>query len=162
ARPIVGECAPFATRGHFPLRCQARAWHLPAGISSRRMSQETPLDQGDGAGSPARLRTVPALWFAALAEPRTKPAYLVERDDTRRVEHVLSFAGLDDLAARGRDFASAHPRALDQAIAAIGEDDLYTFIFTSGTTGPPKACMIRHRNAYEMASVFGASGGLAV
>src|SRR5438132_1843434 len=81
ARPIVGECAPFATRGHFPLRCQARAWHLPAGISSRRMSQETPLDEGDGAGSPARLRTVPALWFAALAEPRTKPAYLVERDD---------------------------------------------------------------------------------
>jgi long-chain acyl-CoA synthetase len=202
---------------------------------------------------------VPALWFAALAEPRTKPAYLVERDDswepmtwseaaervselangllalgiskgdafgilasTRvewvlfdyalalvgavtvpvyatssprdcayaldhaeaigvlvengeqraklsevrddipRVEHVLSFADLDDVAARGRDFASAHPRALDEAIAAIGEDDLYTFIFTSGTTGPPKACMIRHRNAYEMASVFGASGGLAV
>ena len=84
------------------------------------------------------------------------------RDDIPRAEHILSFADLDDLAARGRAFATAHPRALDEATAAIGEDDLYTFIFTSGTTGPPKACMIRHRHAYEMASVFGESGGLAV
>ena len=71
-----------------------------------------------------------------------------------RVDHVLTFAELDDLAVRGREFARANPDALDAAIAAVHEDDLYTFIYTSGTTGPPKACMITHRNAYGMATAL--------
>ena len=66
--------------------------------------------------------------------------------------HVLTFAGLDDLRARGREFAAANPKALAEAEAQVGEEDLFTFIYTSGTTGPPKACMIRHRNYYEMAT----------
>ena len=70
-----------------------------------------------------------------------------------RLEHVLSFGDLDELAAQGREFAAAHPGALDDAVAAISEDDLFTYIYTSGTTGPPKGCMIRHRNYYEMASI---------
>jgi len=67
------------------------------------------------------------------------------------VAHVLSFDELDELRARGREFAAEHPSALAEAEAQVGEDDLFTFIYTSGTTGPPKACMIRHRNYYEMA-----------
>jgi long-chain acyl-CoA synthetase len=83
---------------------------------------------------------------------------LVEDEDQRAkvaglgLEHVISFAELDELRARGRDHAASHPRALAEAEAAVGENDLFTFIYTSGTTGPPKACMIRHRNYYEMAS----------
>jgi long-chain acyl-CoA synthetase len=84
---------------------------------------------------------------------------LVE-DDEQRVKiadlglpHVVSFAELDALRARGREHAAAHPAALTEAEASVGEDDLFTFIYTSGTTGPPKACMIRHRNYYEMAAV---------
>ncbi len=65
--------------------------------------------------------------------------------------HVLSFADLDELRARGGEFAAQNPGALAEAEAQVGEDDLFTFIYTSGTTGPPKACMIRHRNYYEMA-----------
>ena len=65
--------------------------------------------------------------------------------------HVLTFADLDELRARGREFAAANPEALAEAEAQIGEEDIFTFIYTSGTTGPPKACMIRHRNYYEMA-----------
>jgi long-chain acyl-CoA synthetase len=67
------------------------------------------------------------------------------------VQHVLTFADLDDLRRRGREHAAQHPAAVDDAAAAIGEDDLFTYIYTSGTTGPPKACMIRHRNYYSMA-----------
>ena len=67
------------------------------------------------------------------------------------VEHVLTFADLDDLRAHGRRHAAEHPTAVDEAAAAIDEDDLFTYIYTSGTTGPPKACMIRHRNYYAMA-----------
>ncbi len=83
---------------------------------------------------------------------------LVEDEEQRAkivaagLPHVISFADLDELRARGRAFAAEHPHALADAEAAIDEDDLFTFIYTSGTTGPPKACMIRHRNYYEMAS----------
>jgi long-chain acyl-CoA synthetase len=67
------------------------------------------------------------------------------------LQHVLTFADLDGLRARGRQFAAANPEALAEAEAQVGEEDLFTFIYTSGTTGPPKGCMIRHRNYYEMA-----------
>jgi len=67
--------------------------------------------------------------------------------------HVLTFADLPALEAEGRQYAAANPAALDEAVAAIEEDDLYTFMYTSGTTGPPKGCMIRHRNYYAMTAV---------
>jgi long-chain acyl-CoA synthetase len=82
---------------------------------------------------------------------------LCEDDEQRakvagvELDHVLTFSDLDDLRARGREHAAAHPDAVAEAAAAIDEDDLFTFIYTSGTTGPPKACMISHRNYYEMA-----------
>jgi long-chain acyl-CoA synthetase len=68
------------------------------------------------------------------------------------LEHVLAFADLDDLRARGREHAQQDPDGVERAAAQIGEDDLYTYIYTSGTTGPPKACMIRHRNYHAMVS----------
>ena len=69
------------------------------------------------------------------------------------LRHVLTFAGLDGLAERGRAYASEHPGELDEAVAAIREDDVFTYIYTSGTTGPPKACMISHLNYYAMVAV---------
>jgi long-chain acyl-CoA synthetase len=83
---------------------------------------------------------------------------LVEDEEQRAkvadvgLAHVVSFADLDELRARGREFATGNPNALAEAEAQVGEEDLFTFIYTSGTTGPPKACMIRHRNYYEMAA----------
>jgi long-chain acyl-CoA synthetase len=81
----------------------------------------------------------------------------VERHRTElpRLQHVISFAGLDALAEEGRAYAGEHPDALPEAREAVEEDDLFTFIYTSGTTGPPKGCMISHRNEYEMVSVGG-------
>jgi long-chain acyl-CoA synthetase len=70
--------------------------------------------------------------------------------DGFEIPHIVSYADLDDLRERGREFASEQPGALDERADSIEEDDLFTFIYTSGTTGPPKACMIRHRNYYAM------------
>jgi long-chain acyl-CoA synthetase len=71
-----------------------------------------------------------------------------------RLRHILTFDALPELEAEGRAFATANPSALDEAVAAVGEEDIFTYIYTSGTTGPPKGCMIRHRNYYAMAAVI--------
>ena len=73
-----------------------------------------------------------------------------ERPHLPKLRHVLTFADLDDLRAKGRAYAAANTGALDQARDAIAEGDVFTYIYTSGTTGPPKACMITHRNYYDM------------
>jgi long-chain acyl-CoA synthetase len=73
-----------------------------------------------------------------------------ERSNLPKLRHVFSFENLDDLRAKGREFARENPDALERARAEVGEDDLFTYIYTSGTTGPPKACMISHRNYYSM------------
>ncbi len=67
--------------------------------------------------------------------------------------HTWTFADLDELREHGRAHAREHPDAVLEAAAGVGEDDLFTYMYTSGTTGPPKACMIRHRNYYEMVAV---------
>ena len=66
--------------------------------------------------------------------------------EAARPEHVYTLETLDELLTLGREHESAHPNALDEARGHIGDDDLFTF----GTTGPPKACMILNRNYYEM------------
>jgi long-chain acyl-CoA synthetase len=86
-----------------------------------------------------------------LAEDDEQRAKIdAERANLPKLRHVLTFADLDELRAKGRAHAAANPEALEQARDSIAEDDLFTYIYTSGTTGPPKACMISHRNYYEM------------
>jgi long-chain acyl-CoA synthetase len=73
------------------------------------------------------------------------------RSELPRLRHVIGFDELDELASRGRGYAHEHPDALRLASDVVGEEDIFTYQYTSGTTGPPRACMMRHRNYYEMA-----------
>src|SRR5713226_649598 len=83
ACPDCRRVCPFRgpPRHPFRLRTVPGTCLAPAtGLSSPRMSQAAPSRLNESAGGPAPPRTVPALWRAALAEGRTAPAYLAERD----------------------------------------------------------------------------------
>jgi long-chain acyl-CoA synthetase len=88
--------------------------------------------------------------IGVLAEGDEELALIEEARALPGLKHVLTFADLDQLKARGREHAVQHPNAVQDASAQITEDDLYTYIYTSGTTGPPKGCMIRNSNYFEM------------
>jgi len=53
---------------------------------------------------------------------------------------------LEELRARGRADAEAHPDALAERTASLDREDLALLIYTSGTTGPPKGVMLSHGN----------------
>jgi long-chain acyl-CoA synthetase len=137
------------------------------------------IKKGDVIGimAPTRLEWVLVDWALARVGAVTAPIYatssagdcaymlgLVEAvgvfvDESTRslvpaLPHVLALERLGELEERGRDYREQHPDALARSEGLIAEDDLFTFIYTSGTTGAPKACMIRHRNYFEMAATI--------
>ena len=61
------------------------------------------------------------------------------------VEHVYSIdsGGLDALAAAGAAISDDEVMARG---ASVGQSDLATLVYTSGTTGLPKGCHLTHRN----------------
>jgi long-chain acyl-CoA synthetase len=93
--------------------------------------------------------------IGVLTEDPEQVAAFAAEDGGGRLRHRLTFADLDDLRARGRDYAVSNPGVLDKRVASVSADDLFTYIYTSGTTGPPKACMIRHRDYYDMCATVG-------
>jgi long-chain acyl-CoA synthetase len=60
-------------------------------------------------------------------------------DDAR----IRSFATVQDL---GRELRARQPQLFEHRINSVKPDDIAVFVYTSGTTGPPKAAMISHRD----------------
>ena len=71
------------------------------------------------------------------------------RGELPGLEHIVSMvpAGdtmtVADLQARGAETPEAE---LQRRLDAVQPDDVATIVYTSGTTGPPKGCMLTHRN----------------
>ena len=57
---------------------------------------------------------------------------------------------LADIEAAGAPYAVEHPDAVRDAAAAVGPEDVLTFLYTSGTTGNPKGCVLTQRNYAAM------------
>ena len=79
------------------------------------------------------------------------------RGELRALEQVVAiepFPGadrsLDEVRGAGRRYLDENPGGVDAARSAITEGDLLTCVYTSGTTGPPKGCMLTHLNYWEM------------
>jgi long-chain acyl-CoA synthetase len=72
------------------------------------------------------------------------------REQCPALEHVVAFDGridgsisLDELRALG---SSVSETALERRTASVRPEEVATLVYTSGTTGPPKGCMLSHAN----------------
>ncbi len=63
---------------------------------------------------------------------------------------VLDDETMAELESVGADLLVATPTAVRERSATVTPDDPCTFVYTSGTTGPPKGCVILHRNYHAM------------
>ncbi|HEY5995943.1 MAG TPA: long-chain fatty acid--CoA ligase, partial [Candidatus Deferrimicrobiaceae bacterium] len=101
-----------------------------------------------------------------LAHCRARLLFVEDEDQYRKAAGVLSrlpslgrivmltgdpsgkpaTMGLDALRQAGREWDAAHPGAFDARTVEIGPDDDFTITYTSGTTGPPRGVVSRHRN----------------
>ncbi len=71
------------------------------------------------------------------------------RGDLPGLEHIVSMEPtgrtptVDDIRGRAGEVPEED---LQRRLDAIAADDVATIVYTSGTTGPPKGCMLTHRN----------------
>ncbi len=56
---------------------------------------------------------------------------------------VISF---DELLQAGKEFDEKNPGLFEQRLEKTRPHDIATFVYTSGTTGPPKAALLSHSN----------------
>jgi long-chain acyl-CoA synthetase len=80
------------------------------------------------------------------------------RDRCPALEHVVAFEGsidgsisLEDLRELG---TAVSDETLDYRIASVSPNDLATLVYTSGTTGPPKGCMLTHSNVISTMEMY--------
>jgi long-chain acyl-CoA synthetase len=81
------------------------------------------------------------------------------REQCPGVEHVVLLEGAAEgdaitLAQLCEQGLEAPACAVADRVAAITRDDLATLVYTSGTTGPPKGCMLTHANLLEAARMY--------
>jgi long-chain acyl-CoA synthetase len=95
----------------------------------------------------------------AICEDAAQAAKIEQvRDRCPALEHVVLFEGdgsklltLDGLRRSG---AKVPPDRARQRLESMHADDLATLVYTSGTTGPPKGCMLSHRNLLATARLY--------
>lgn len=89
-----------------------------------------------------------------------KPALKNSPSQLRRILEINSSA-IDTLMFEGRELSDD---VVDARIAATKTDDLASLVYTSGTTGRPKGCILTHRNwlAETLGLLTNPIGGIAV
>ncbi len=79
--------------------------------------------------------------------------YLEPRGFSEFTDERLTF--WDNFIEMGREHRTANPTAVADRMAAATDDDVMTFVYTSGTTGPPKGAMLTNANSmYAMDKII--------
>ena len=98
---------------------------------------------------------------ACVESPEQLEKVLKMRSELPALERVIVFEGYqqdadgdfvmtwDELLAAGKDVEDS---TYEEAMAGIEPESLATFVYTSGTTGPPKAVMLTHDNIWWTAT----------
>jgi len=96
------------------------------------------------------------LVFCEHADQAAKVAQV--RDSCPALEHVVVFDGAADGAitlAKLRELGTdVTERDVELRVGAAASDDVATLVYTSGTTGPPKGCMLTHANFLETTRMY--------
>jgi long-chain acyl-CoA synthetase len=82
----------------------------------------------------------------------------IEPRGVRSIDDPMLLSWMDFIE-RGRRHRESHPGLIDENAAAIGEDDVVTLVYTSGTTGPPKGSMLTVRNVNFAIRMLVEAGG---
>ena len=72
-------------------------------------------------------------------------------DEVESLRHIVCIGGDGSGDGLGHDYEALLARASDRPLPEGDGDDLATLNFTGGTTGAPKAAMLRHRNLMAVA-----------
>ena len=154
---LIGEGVP--AEGHVAIWSGNRPQWLmaDAGILAAR-ARPVPVYLTLSADQAAYVLGHSASLVAFVEDQRLLDTLLAVRDRLPALRRIVVFTGLAVASAdgfvipwhvalrRGAATVATYGAEMRQRVAAIGPDDVATLVYTSGTTGPPKAAMLTHHN----------------